>query len=477
MDLKFWKNIYFKLGVILGIFLISLLIVLPRTPVLIQNEYVDIDTTIGGYYLTLADGSRLLDLRDFRKGLDINGGVRIVLRTDMSGISPEEHGSVLETARQIIERRVRFLGITDSNITTSKAGNFYRITVELPRTAKLAEAVDIVGKTSKLQFTKLKDELEWDESKRRDYFLDRGVWEDVDLTGADIKSAEVVFPQGQDTKPGVQIFFTNEGKKKFEELAKSNIGRPVALFSSDSEVPIFMPVVSEEFAEGLDVDPTISGDFDIETATSLSVQIKAGALPVDVEVIEQTTVEPTLGSDNVRKGLQAGMIGVSLVFLYMLLIYGKLGLIADISLLVYGMVFLAVMKAIPVTMTIPGIAGFFLALGLAIDSNILIFERIKEEIKWDRPKSLALRFGFGRAWTSIRDANILALLIGVILLYFGNNAIKGFAVTLMLGILISLVISNLITRTLIEVLGVNKDTRADKIKKLFSRKKDANIKA
>ncbi|HLD11479.1 MAG TPA: protein translocase subunit SecD, partial [Patescibacteria group bacterium] len=252
----------------------------------------------------------------------------------------------------------------------------------------------------------------------------------------------------------VALEFTDEGAKKFEAITERNVGKPVAIFLDQDMVS--SPVVREKISGGRAV---ISGDFTVEQAKTLSIQLNAGALPVPIQIVEQDNVEATLGSQTVQKGAMAGLVGLFLVVAFMAAYYGKLGLIADLSLIIYGILTLAIYKFVPITLSMPGVAGFILSIGMAVDSNILIFERMKEEMRVGKPWDISMELGFGRAWDSIRDANIATIITSLILFNpfewtFLNTSgpVRGFAITLLLGVLISLFTGIVVTRTLLRVL-------------------------
>jgi preprotein translocase subunit SecD len=209
---------------------------------------------------------------------------------------------------------------------------------------------------------------------------------------------------------------------------------------------------------GLTGDPVISGTFDVKSAKALSVQIRAGALPVPVTVLEQKTIGATLGDESVKRSFFAGAVGLLLVFLFLLFMYGRLGMLAGFALLIYTFIVLAIFKVVPVVLTLPGIAGFVLSIGMATDANILVFERIKEEMLWGKPQNLAIKLGFDRAWNSIKDSNMSSLLTAGILFYFGSGPVRGFALTLAIGIIVSLFTSIFVVRTFIETFKFGYDT-------------------
>ena len=459
-----FRTIYARLGIISAIATLALLVALPRIPITAKNSLINIDSSIGGYYLNFLDGRFVLNLTEFKKGLDLKGGVRIVLKADMSKIDTLERDKALNSAKDIIERRVNLLGVSEPYIASTKIGDEYRIIVEIPGIDDVSSAVDLIGQTAQLRFKQLPADREWDESKFSEYYLDPSAWEDTPVTGADLKGADVVFSQDDlKTKgaPQIQLKFTNEGREKFSELAKANVNKPIALFLDNGQFPLSMPIVSPDLAKGLLNDPVITGNFDIKTANALSLQIRAGALPVPVEILEQKTIAATLGAESVSKSFFAGLVGLALVLLFMLFMYGRLGLLSGFSLILYALIVLAIFKLIPVVLTLPGIAGFILSIGMATDANILIFERIKEELLWGKPRNLAIKLGFDRAWNSIRDSNISSLLTAGVLFYLGSGSVKGFALTLAIGIAVSLFTSIFVVKTLMEVFNIGRVKNAN----------------
>jgi len=300
-----FKNIYVRLGLISALTTLALLIVLPRTPIKMNNSFIGLDTTVGGYNLELFGGKFKKDLRDFKKGLDLKGGIRIVLEADVSKIESGDRDNALESAKDVISKRVDLLGVTEPYVATTKSGDQYRILVEIPGLDNVTEAVNLIGQTAQLTFKQLKPENEWSEDKMFEYYTKPESWEATGITGADLKGADVVVADQTDIqnqgKPQIKLRFSNEGREKFSELAKKNVNKPIALYLDETGVPLSMPVVSADLAQGLTDDPVISGDFDFETAKSLSIQIRAGALPVPVKVLEQETIGATLGAESVQK--------------------------------------------------------------------------------------------------------------------------------------------------------------------------------
>ncbi len=382
---------------------------------------------------------------DLKKGLDLQGGTHLVFSADMQGIEAKDKDNALEASQRNIEKRVNFFGVSEATVQTAKTKDDYRLVVELPGIKDVNQAIDLIGKTAQLEFREENPDKE-EASKSGEFFLK------TSLTGKDLKRSFVEFDQNTGT-PVVGLEFNSEGAKKFSDITTENIGKFVAIYLDD--LPISVPKVEEAITTG---NAIIRGSFDINEAKKLSIQLNAGALPVPIKLIEQRNVGATLGDESVKKSIIAGMIGLGLVVAFMAAYYGKLGLLADLALVNYGLLTLALYKLIPVTLTLPGIAGFSLSVGMAVDANILIFERMKEEIRMKKPLPVAMELGFGRAWDSIRDANICTLITAFILFNpfnwnFLNSSgmVRGFALTLAIGIAVSLFTGIVVTRTLIRV--------------------------
>lgn len=274
----------------------------------------------------------------------------------------------------------------------------------------------------------------------------QGEWMNTKLTGKNLKRASVQFDPNAGT-PEVSLEFDAEGAKLFEDITGRNVGRQVAIFLDG--YPISVPTVNDKITGGSAI---INGKFSLQEAKDLSKRLNAGALPVPIELINQKTIGASLGSQAVRDSLKAGLIGLMLVALFMILIYRLPGLIAVISLLIYSLLLLAIFKLWPVTLTLSGLAGFIMSIGVAVDANILIFERLKEELGTGKSLSTAINDGFNRAWPSIRDGNFTAVITCLVLLFFSSSVIRGFALTLFLGILVSLFTAIVVTRNLLKLI-------------------------
>jgi preprotein translocase subunit SecD len=396
----------------------------------------------------------------YKLGLDLQGGTQLTYRVIMKGIKKEAQADAFESARNVIERRINYLGVSEPTIQTIKLGNEYRIVVDLPGMSNVSQAINLIGATAQLTF--------WEGGKEKlpkapsnDMFLftlSQAIGANplpTKLTGKDLQKATVVFDKTTGN-PQVQIQFTSTGAKYFDDITKRNIGKPVAI-ALDNQV-ISAPVVQTEIANGTAV---ISGTFTPDVAKNLSIALNAGALPAPLEVIAQTSVGPSLGIDSLHKSMFAAIIGFLSIIFFMTYIYRKEGIIACVALAMYTVITLFIYKLIPVTLTLAGIAGFILSIGMAVDANILIFERMKEELRRGKPRDIAMKNGFARAWTSIRDSNVTSIIVCVILFYFGSGIVRGFALTLFLGILVSMFSAITITRNLLIVFD-SKEKKGEK---------------
>jgi preprotein translocase subunit SecD len=391
-------------------------------------------------------------------GLDLSGGTHIVLEANMKDVAPSDRVSALDSAKQVMERRVNFFGVSEPIVQTAIEHDNYRIIVELPGVNDVQTAINTIGKTARLEFREFTDPaaatgaafvIPLPENTKS-----------VNITGKDLKRATVEFSP-QTGEPVVGIEFTPEGARKFSDVTTRLVGKLLAITLDD--LPVTWPRVNTPITDGKAI---ISGGFTRDTARTLALQLNAGALPVSVSIIEKRTVGATLGTESVVKSVRAGLIGLVIVGVFMVAKYGWLGLFADMALILYGLITFAVFRLIPVTLTLPGVAGFLLSMGMAVDSNILIFERFKEEFRKGKPIVMAMELGFGKAWDSIRDANITTIITSLILYNPGNwnmlpssGLVRGFAATLLIGVLVSLFTGIVVTRTLIRVLYLPRKMR------------------
>jgi len=395
--------------------------------------------------------SRILSV-PFKLGLDLQGGVHLTYKADLSAIKPAEAGDAMEGLRDVIERRVNAFGVGEPLVQVEKsAGGDQRLIVELPGVTNVNEAIKMIGETPFLEFKtenpnadKLTEEEKKDSSK---------VFVSSDLTGRYLKKAILDFNQTT-FEPVISLEFNDEGGKLFAKMTKENVGKSIAIFLDGA--PISVPNVREEITGG---KAQITGQFTPQEAKLLVQRLNSGALPVPVSLISQQSVGPTLGEKFLAKGIMAGIYGMILVSLFLILWYRLPGLAAVLALGLYTIIILALFKLIPVTLTAAGIAGFILSVGMAVDANILIFERMKEELKKGKNLQSAVSEGFSRAWLSIRDSNISSLITAGILFWMGTSMIKGFALTLGVGILISMFSAITVSRTFLLAIGLKGESK------------------
>lgn len=382
-------------------------------------------------------------------GLDLKGGSHLVFETDASKVKKEDLQDALNSSRDIIEKRVNFFGVAEPVVQIVKAGNNYRISVDLPGIENVNEAIGLIGRTAQLSF---KEEATAEVKVATSTPEILRLTKDTGLTGKHIKKASITF-DSQTGKPQVTLGFNKQGIDLFADITSRNIGKPVAIFVDN--FIISAPVVQQPITDG---NAVIAGNFTVDEAKKLAIAINSGALPLSIHLVEQRSIGPTLGETEVRKSVYAGMVGLFMVLLFMIVYYGKLGMVASMALIIYGLISYAIFRAIPVILTLPGVAGFILSIGMAVDSNILIFERIKEELRKGKDFDIAIRLGFGRAIDAIKDANITTLTVAFILFNPLNweflpqfGIVRGFALTLAIGVATSLFTGVVITKKLIEI--------------------------
>lgn len=380
-------------------------------------------------------------------GLDLKGGSNLIFEADTSKVRREDLTDALNSARNVIERRVNFFGVTEPQIQTIKSGDIYRLSVDLPGISNYEEAIKLIGQTAQLTFKELPDGKI---ATTTPIFVQ--LTKDTGLSGTHILKSTIEF-DSQTSKPQVGLKFNKKGTDLFAAITKRNIGKPVGIFIDN--MPLTTPTVKAEIIDGSAV---ITGNFTTDEAKKLTIAINSGALPLPIKLVEQKNIGPTLGDIEVKKSIYAGTIGLIMVLLFMIIYYGRLGLIASLALIIYGLISLFIFKAIPVVLTLPGVAGFILSVGMAVDANILIFERIKEEQRKDKSFDIAVRLGFGHAIDAIKDANITTLIVAFILFNPLNweflpqfGMVRGFALTLAIGVATSLFTGVVITKRLIEI--------------------------
>lgn len=490
-------------------------------------------------------------------GLDLQGGTQLVYNADTSAIAATEQVSALDGVRDVIERRVNALGVSEPVVQTNQSGDQWRVIVELAGIHDVQQAIDTIGETPLLEFREQKTVSLTDEEKAQaetanaaareqaqtvleqallpdadfsalanqysqdpgntdqatgeqrggdlDFFTrevmvsefadvvfdklsvgqvnpeivesqfgyhiikktdardaevrashilfpkksleDSTQWSNTELSGKNLDRAVVTFDQTTN-QPQVSLEFDSDGAKLFEDITSRNVSQIVGIFLDGS--PISLPRVNQAITGGSAV---ISGDFNLDDARVLAQRLNAGALPVPISLVSQSQVGATLGTQSVEKSFFAGIVGLLMVILFMVTYYRLPGLIASVALVIYALITLALFKLIPITLTLAGVAGFILSVGMAVDANVLIFERSREELRNSRSLFGALEAGFSRAWPSIRDSNVSTLITCVMLGWFGTSVVQGFAITLGLGVLVSMFSAITISHTFLRVIS------------------------
>lgn len=393
----------------------------------------------------------------FRLGLDLRGGTHLVYEADLSNIKKENYSEAMEGVRDVIERRVNIFGVTEPLVQTNKAGDHYCLIVELAGIKDIQQAIKMIGETPSLDFREERSESERNEileaQKQNQRLFEDPYFKPTMLTGRYLKNAQLNFDPNT-YQPLVNLQFDNEGAKIFEELTTKNVGKRLAIYLDG--VPISIPQVKEPIAGGR---AQITGKFSMEEAKELVQRLNAGALPVPIKLISQKTVGPILGEISLRESLKAGIFGFLAIFLFLIIFYRIPGFFASLSLSIYLFILLASFKLIPVTLTLGGIAGFLLSMGMAVDANILIFSRMREELKEGRSYFVSIEEGLRRAWPSIRDGNLTTILVGLILFIFGTGFVKGFALTLVIGNLVGMFTAIIITNNFLKLFPKDKSPK------------------
>ena len=394
--------------------------------------------------------------RPFRLGLDLSGGTQLTYRAKLDAISGSDVADSMSSLRDTIERRVNLFGVSEPIVQTEHGGTLAgapeeRLIVELPGITDTQQAITLIGQTPVLEFRLLKKDA-IPPGTGSPVAKVNELFEPAAITGKHLASAQIQFNQsigGIPNEPVVALHFNSEGGKIFADLTKKNVGHIFGIFLDG--IPISTPVIREPIPDGTAI---ISGNFTAVGAKELARNLNFGALPVPIELISTQTVSGTLGGEAVNQGILAGLWGIGAVGLFMLLWYRLPGLLSVLALSLYVAAILALFKLIPVTLTAAGIAAFILSIGMAVDANVLIFERMKEELRAGKNTRDAINDGFARAWPSIRDSNISSMITAVILFWFGTSLIKGFALVFGLGVLVSMLTAISVSRTFLKALGV-----------------------
>ena len=395
----------------------------------------------------------------FKLGLDLQGGTHLIYEADLSSIAPGNYSTAMDGLRDIISRRVNLFGVREPLVQTEQTGGHYRLIVDLAGIKDPAEAIKLIGQTPFLEFRKQRADADtqkildiqkqiqgktqeevqkipnWQLGLQDPYF------EATDLTGKYLSSAQLSFEPNTE-KPIILLQFNDDGAKIFGDLTSANVGKQLAIYIDGTLLSA--PKVDEKITGG---KAQITGSFTIQEAQSLVKNLNAGALPVPIKLVSQQTIGPSLGASSLQKSLLAGLFGFLAVIIFMLIFYRFPGLIASLALAIYVVLVLAAFKIIGVTLTLAGIGGFILSIGMAVDANILIFSRFREEIKEGKSFGIALEEGFSRSWPAIRDGNLTTIIVALLFFWLGTDFVKGFAFTLIIGILVSMFSAIVITRS------------------------------
>lgn len=374
----------------------------------------------------------------WRLGLDLAGGSFLTYEIDLGNVPGADQDSVVKGLRDVIERRVNLFGVSEPRVYTEAVGEKTRLVVELAGVKDVQEAIKEIGATPFLDFREVQELTTEDGTSTT-------VFAPTLLNGRYVKGAQLTF-DSVTRKPQISLSFNSEGAQLFEDLTAKNVGKPIAIFL-DNEL-IEAPVVQEKITGG---QAQITGRFTLVEARTLVERFNAGALPAPITLVNQQTIDADFGADSLDKALLAGAIGTLAVMLFMMVYYRLFGVFAAVALLMYVALTAALFKLFGVTMTLSGIAGFILSIGMAVDANILVFERTKEELKRGFAKKTAIEEGFKRAWTSIRDSNISTLITAAVLYSFTSSFVRGFALTLFIGVLVSMLSAITITRSFLRI--------------------------
>lgn len=450
-----------------------------------KTRLITLALLLGGMFLAYhLHAQKNLENAGFKLGLDLSGGSHLVYDADLSEIEEANILDSMDALRDVIEQRVNAFGVAEPNVftqTSSISGEEkHRLVVQLPGVTDLDEATEMIGQTPFLEFKTERSAEERDallekitvelESVENIETIDLSAFEDpyyvsTELTGKYLESAQLQFSQaglqnggGLQSRPIIALSFNKEGADLFEEITRNNVGKTIAIYLDGRLVSA--PRVNTAISGGQAI---IEGDFSLDEAKTTAGRLNSGALPIPIELASTTTVGASLGYDSLQSGIFAGLVGLLLVAGVLIFWYRLPGLIAVIALALYSAIMLSLFKFFPVVLTSAGITGFIISIGIAVDANILIFERIKEELLSGKTIKESAEIGFKRAWTSIRDANISSIISAVILFWAGTSLVKGFALTFGLGILVSMFTAVSFTRYFLMSLARVDDKKDSKI--------------
>lgn len=376
----------------------------------------------------------LIFVKPTKLGLDLVGGSRLVLEAQTTDTIAKITPEMMDSLKFAIENRVNKLGVAETVV--QQTGD-RRLLIEIPNISDLAKAKEFLGETAELEFKKEGTPING-----------QPTWITTGLSGKDLSKA-LLSTNSSNGEWVVDLEFNDRGTRKFADLTKQLVGKPMAIFFNGELTSA--PVIREPIIGGRAQISGGEGGFQYEEAKKMVDLLNAGALPVPAKIIEENTVGPTLGADSIEKSKKAGLVGLGIVMLFMIAFYRLPGLIADIALICYSIILFALFKTIPVTLTLAGIAGFILSIGMAVDANILIFERTKEELRAGRTLFTAINAGFDRAFTSIFDSNMSTIITCTILYLLGTSVVKGFALTLAIGVMVSMFSAITITKNIMHL--------------------------
>ena len=395
----------------------------------------------------------------FALGLDLAGGTQLIYRADIANIPDSDVNNSMMALRDVIERRVNMFGVSEPVVQVEKSSFLaqnrdQRLIVELPGVTDIKKATEMIGSTPLLEFKLLRADLSKMSEEERKKIPEKELFTNTGLTGAYLKRATLQFQKQGISAPVVALEFNKEGTDLFASITREHNGEVLAIFLDGQ--PISTPVIRDEIVTGTAI---ISGSFTAVEARELARNLNFGALPVPISLDSTESVGASLGVKALNAGLYSGIVGMILVVAFLVLWYRLPGFVASVSLGLYVIFMLVLFKLIPVTLTAAGIAGFILSIGMAVDANILIFERIREERKAGKELEDAVTEGFSRAWLSIRDSNISSMITAVILFWLGTSIVKGFALTFGIGVLVSMLTAVSVSRTFLFAISPKQDTR------------------
>lgn len=412
----------------------------------------------------------------FKLGLDLASGTHLTYVADTTGVPANEIDGAMNSLRQTVESRINIFGVAEPIVQVEKGGFFneegpeHRLIVELPGVTDVSEAIEMIGKTPLLEFKLLNENPEILEklysattTEEELLALQDELYLDTGLTGSQLDRANLIFDQVSGL-PLVNVEFDKEGRELLTTLTSENIGRVLAIFLDDRLIS--SPVIRDKIING---SAQITGDFDPAEARQLVEDLNFGALPLPITLLETQTIGASLGRDTLNSGINAMLWGLASIFIFLILFYRLPGLIASVSLMIYVSLMLWLFKFIPVTLTASGLAGFILSIGMAVDANVLIFERLREELSGGSSLYEAVKESSKRAWTSIRDGNLSSLISAVILFWLsGTSLVKGFALVFGLGVLVSMLTAVLVSKILL--LALSSKNTGSKLEILYKKK-------